>query len=70
MGLWSNYLNELADLPNNMQETFAMMMQHPLGIVAITIMAPIVEELLFRGAIQGHLLRKWKSRSGLLLYRH
>ena len=38
MGLWSNYLNELADLPNNMQEIFAMMMQHPLGVVAITIM--------------------------------
>lgn len=53
MGLWSNYLNELADLPNNMQETFAMMMQHPLGIVAITIMAPIVEELLFRGSHPG-----------------
>ena len=34
MGLWSNYLNELADLPNNMQEIFAMMMQHPLGVVA------------------------------------
>lgn len=61
MGLWSNYLNELADLPNNMQEIFAMMMQHPLGVVAITIMAPVVEELLFRGAIQGHLLRKWKK---------
>ena len=24
-------------------------------------MAPVVEELLFRGAIQGHLLRKWKK---------
>lgn len=44
-----------------MQEIFAMMMQHPLGVVAITIMAPVVEELLFRGAIQGHLLRKWKK---------
>ena len=33
MGLWSNYLNELADLPNNMQEIFAMMMQHPLGAI-------------------------------------
>lgn len=60
MGLWTNYFNELADLPNNMEATFAMMMHHPLGIVAIVIMAPIVEELLFRGAIQGHLLRQWK----------
>lgn len=60
MGLWTNYFNELADLPNNMEATFDMMMHHPLGIVAIVIMAPIVEELLFRGAIQGHLLRQWK----------
>lgn len=60
MGLWTNYFNELADLPNNMEAAFDMMMHHPLGIVAIVIMAPIVEELLFRGAIQGHLLRQWK----------
>lgn len=60
MGLWTNYFNELADLPNNMEAAFDMMMHHPLGIVAIVIMAPLVEELLFRGAIQGHLLRQWK----------
>ena len=53
MGLWTNYFNELADLPNNMEAAFDMMMHHPLGIVAIVIMAPLVEELLFRGAFQG-----------------
>ncbi len=67
MGFWTNYFNELADLPNNMEATFDMMMHHPLGIVAIVIMAPLVEELLFRGAIQGHLLRKWKHPAGAIV---
>ena len=67
MGLWTNYFNELADLPNNMEAAFDMMMHHPLGIVAIVIMAPLVEELLFRGAIQGHLLRKWKHPAGAIV---
>lgn len=68
LSLWTNYLSELADLPNSMQETFEMMMRHPLGIIAIVIMAPIVEELLFRGAIEGHLLRKWKHPAGAIVF--
>lgn len=68
MGLWTNYLSELADLPNSMQETFEMIMRHPLGIIAVVIMAPIVEELLFRGAIEGHLLRKWKHPAGAIVF--
>ena len=67
-GLWTNYLSELDDLPNSMQETFEMMMRHPLGIIAIVIMAPIVEELLFRGAIEGYLLRKWKHPAGAIVF--
>lgn len=61
MGWWTNYLIEISHLPNNIQETVEMMVRHPLGVIAIVIMAPIVEELLFRGAIQGHLMRKWKN---------
>lgn len=38
MGLWTNYFNELADLPNNMQEAFEMIMRNPLGIIAVVIM--------------------------------
>lgn len=68
LGLWTNYLSELADLPNSMQETFEMMMRYPLGIIAIVIMAPIVEELLFRGAIEGYLLRKWKHPAGAIVF--
>ena len=61
MGLWNNFLSELVDLPNTMQDFFEDMMRHPLGIMVTVVMAPLVEELLFRGAIQGHLLRTWKS---------
>jgi membrane protease YdiL (CAAX protease family) len=34
------------------------MSRNVFGIISITIMAPLVEELLFRGAIQGYMLRK------------
>lgn len=61
MGLWTNYLNEILGLPNTMEELFARMMDNPFGIIAVVVMAPIVEEMLFRGAIEGHLLRKWKN---------
>lgn len=61
MGLWCNYLSELVSLPDNMEAVFKTMMHHPAGIISIVVMAPIAEELLFRGAIQGHLLRKWKK---------
>ena len=60
MGLWTNYFSELAGLPDNMKDVFEQMMNNPLGIISIVVMAPLVEELLFRGAIQGHLMRKWK----------
>lgn len=59
MGMWTNYFSEMAELPDNMKEVFAMMMSNPFGVVSIVVLAPIVEELLFRGAIQGYLMRKY-----------
>ena len=53
-----NLFVEFLDLPNNMQNLFGDMSRNVFGIISITIIAPLVEELLFRGAIQGHLLRK------------
>lgn len=63
MGMWTNYLNELlgVSMSPQLQQAFEMLMQHPLGIISTVIMAPIVEEMLFRGAIEGHLLRIWKK---------
>lgn len=48
-----NLLIEQMGIPNTMEETFLAMSHNPLGILSITLLAPILEELLFRGAIQG-----------------
>ena len=37
------------------------MSRNVFGILSVAIMAPLVEELLFRGAIEGHLLRQGKK---------
>ena len=53
-----NVCSEFLGLPDLMQDTFLAMSRNIFGIISITIMAPLVEELLFRGAIQGYMLRK------------
>ena len=53
-----NLCSEFLGLPDMMQDTFHAMSRNAFGIVSIAIMAPLVEELLFRGAIQGYLHRK------------
>ena len=53
-----NLCSEFLGLPDLMQDTFLGMSRNVFGIISITIMAPLVEELLFRGAIQGYMLRK------------
>ena len=50
-----NLLIEQAGIPNTMEDTFIDMSRNPFGILSIALLAPILEELLFRGAIQGHL---------------
>ena len=56
--IFINLCSEFIGLPDIMQDTFRAMSRNVFGIISIAIMAPLVEELLFRGAIQGHLLRK------------
>ena len=53
-----NLCSEFIGLPDLMQDTFRAMSRNVFGIISIAIMAPLVEELLFRGAIQGYMLRK------------
>lgn len=53
-------LCELVNLPNIMEDSFMDMSHNVFGILAMTLAAPIVEESLFRGAIEGHLLKIWK----------
>ena len=49
--LCSNALNELMTLPNWLEKDFMAMSHNILGIMSIALMAPWIEELLFRGAI-------------------
>ena len=51
-----NLVIEQAGIPNMLEETFIAMSRNPFGMLSIALLAPILEELLFRGAIQGVLL--------------
>ncbi len=55
-------LSELLRLPDIMAEQFMAMAHNPWGIVAIALVGPVVEELVFREAILGHLLRNGVGR--------
>lgn len=56
-----NIASEFIELPNIMENTFIGMSRNIFGIIAIAIMAPLVEELLFRGAIEGYMLQTGKK---------
>ena len=56
-----NLLIEQADIPNTMEETVIAMSRNPFGVLSIALLAPILEELLFRGAIQGRLQKLWSN---------
>lgn len=53
-----NVAMEWVALPDLMEDTFMEMADEPLGVVSMALLAPIVEELMFRGAIQGYLMRR------------
>ncbi len=58
---FASTVSEMFHLPDLNQSLFVDISHQVFGILAIAIVAPIMEELLFRGAIEGHLLRKgWK----------
>lgn len=59
--VWMNWINDIAQLPNWFDNLFLQMKDNVFGIISVCIAAPIFEEMLFRGAIEGHLLRKWKN---------
>ena len=56
-----NLIIEQVGLPNTMEETFIAMSRNPLGMLSIALLAPVLEELLFRGAIQNILLSTLKK---------
>ncbi len=54
----ANIANDFWGLTDNMQELFYRLSFSPVGVLAITIAGPILEEMLFRGAIEGYMLQK------------
>ncbi len=67
MMLWMNYLTERFALPDFTAGMFVQMKDHILGVISIALVAPVFEEMLFRGAIEGHLLRTWKNPYAAIL---
>jgi hypothetical protein len=57
-----SWATEWINLPNLLEETFMDMSHSIVGILSIAFAAPILEECLFRGAIEGHLLSLWKGK--------
>ena len=56
-----NVVIEQLGIPNTMEDAFIAMSRNPLGLFSIALLAPILEELLFRGAIEGQLLCRWQN---------
>ena len=56
-----NVVIEQVGVPNTMEETFIAMSNNPFGFLTIALLAPVLEELLFRGAIEGRLLQRWSN---------
>lgn len=54
-------------LPDWLESTFKTMQSNALGLLCITLLGPVLEELLFRGAITKILLRKYDPRTAILL---
>ncbi|MBO4444642.1 MAG: CPBP family intramembrane metalloprotease [Bacteroidaceae bacterium] len=62
-----NQLSAAVNLPDMLEDTFMDMSSNVWGILSIALVAPILEECLFRGAIEGHLLTKMKPWAAILV---
>lgn len=64
----STWFQELMpELPNILEAQFAMLLKNEWGYLAVCLLAPLVEEMVFRGAILRSLLGKWKARPWLAI---
>ena len=62
-----DFLLSLVDfLPNWLDETFDVLESDWLGIFAVSVLGPILEEMLFRGAITRELLKQYKPTHAIL----
>ncbi len=59
-------MSELTFLPDLLDQTFDLLQSGWLGILCISVLGPILEELLFRGAITKELLRRYSPAKAIL----
>lgn len=60
-------MSELSFLPDWLGETFDVLQSGWLGIVCISVLGPVLEEMLFRGAITKVLLQKYSPVKAIIL---
>ena len=62
-----NVLAQELGLPDELSEVIKQVSNNVLGCITIAVLAPILEEVLFRGAIQGYLMRKYNPTVGIVV---
>jgi membrane protease YdiL (CAAX protease family) len=55
------------NLPDLMAESFGDMLKNPIGILSLAVIGPMFEELLFRGAVLGELLKRYRPATAIFL---
>lgn len=60
-------MSHLSFLPNILEATFDNLQASWLGIFSIAVFGPVLEELLFRGAITRELLKRYKPHKAIFL---
>ncbi|MCF0159238.1 MAG: CPBP family intramembrane metalloprotease [Bacteroidaceae bacterium] len=56
-----NVLEEYCELPDSLSEIMPAVVANPLGILSVAVIAPIAEELTFRGGLMGGLMKNGYS---------
>ena len=67
VNLSDTVVSQMTFLPDLMKETFDSLQLGWLGILCVSVLGPVLEELLFRGAITKVLLEKYEPITAILL---
>ena len=65
--LWEDELLRFLQMPDWMKASFEQIYDSWIGMACVTVFGPIVEELLFRGAITKELLRKFNPGTAIVI---
>lgn len=61
-----NILVQSFELENLLEEQLTALSHNVVGALTISVFAPLLEEVLFRGAIQGYMMRKFKPWTAII----